>query len=128
MLDTVIGQEYRITFSLAGNPDGGPSIRTLKTSVTGSPDQTYSFTVGPEITRTNMGWQTFTYQFTASDIASLLTFTSATNPDTSYGPVLDNVSITAVPEPATWGMMILGFGLIGAAIRRRNMRTSVTFA
>ena len=26
----------------------------------------------------------------------------------------------AVPEPATWGMMLLGFGLIGAAARRRK--------
>lgn len=26
----------------------------------------------------------------------------------------------AVPEPATWAMMILGFGLVGAAIRRRK--------
>lgn len=25
----------------------------------------------------------------------------------------------AVPEPATWGMMVLGFGLIGRALRRR---------
>ena len=27
---------------------------------------------------------------------------------------------SAVPEPATWAMMIVGFGLAGAAIRRRN--------
>jgi hypothetical protein len=31
----------------------------------------------------------------------------------------------AVPEPATWGMMILGFGSIGGVMRRR--RTSVSF-
>lgn len=29
----------------------------------------------------------------------------------------------AVPEPATWAMMILGFGLVGAAIRRRKTAT-----
>ena len=28
--------------------------------------------------------------------------------------------LTAIPEPATWGMMILGFGLAGAALRRRR--------
>ena len=27
---------------------------------------------------------------------------------------------TAVPEPATWALMILGFGLAGAALRRRT--------
>jgi PEP-CTERM motif len=26
----------------------------------------------------------------------------------------------AVPEPATWGMMLFGFGLIGGTLRRRN--------
>lgn len=33
---------------------------------------------------------------------------------------------SAVPEPATWAMMIAGFGLAGAAIRRR--RSLVAFA
>lgn len=34
--------------------------------------------------------------------------------------------VGAVPEPATWGMMILGFGMAGATIRRR--RTAVVAA
>ena len=25
-----------------------------------------------------------------------------------------------VPEPATWGMMVLGFGMTGLAVRRRR--------
>lgn len=33
----------------------------------------------------------------------------------------------AVPEPATWAMMIGGFGLVGAASRRRA-RTSISFS
>lgn len=35
---------------------------------------------------------------------------------------VDNVSITttAVPEPASWALMITGFGLVGAAARRRR--------
>lgn len=32
---------------------------------------------------------------------------------------LDNVT-SAVPEPTTWGMMILGIGLVGGALRRRQ--------
>ena len=31
-----------------------------------------------------------------------------------------------VPEPATWAMMIAGFGLTGAAMRRRKLATAVT--
>jgi hypothetical protein len=34
---------------------------------------------------------------------------------------------SAVPEPATWAMMLGGFGLLGAASRRRR-RTTVTYA
>lgn len=33
----------------------------------------------------------------------------------------------SVPEPATWGLMILGFGLIGGALRRRQ-KVSVRYA
>ncbi len=46
------------------------------------------------------------------------------------GVLFDNLSFTtaAVPEPATWGMMILGFGMIGAASRSRKVKTSVKFA
>lgn len=35
-------------------------------------------------------------------------------------------TLAAVPEPATWGMLILGFAAIGAGMRRRT--TSVRFA
>jgi hypothetical protein len=39
----------------------------------------------------------------------------------------DNIAtVSAVPEPATWAMMITGFGLAGAAMRRR--RASLAFA
>ena len=34
-----------------------------------------------------------------------------------------------VPEPATWAMMMLGFGAMGASLRRRaKVRTAVTYA
>lgn len=41
-----------------------------------------------------------------------------------YAPVgLSEVRFSsAVPEPATWAMMIMGFGLAGAALRRRGGR------
>lgn len=40
---------------------------------------------------------------------------------------LDNVSISAVPEPASWALMITGFGLVGGAMRRRQA-VRVTYA
>lgn len=37
--------------------------------------------------------------------------------DGSYG---GNASFNPIPEPATWAMMIAGFGLIGVAMRKRQ--------
>ena len=37
-----------------------------------------------------------------------------------------SASTTAVPEPATWAMMIMGFGMVGGVMRRRS--TKVAFA
>jgi hypothetical protein len=31
------------------------------------------------------------------------------------------VTTAGIPEPASWAMLIAGFGLVGAASRRRNM-------
>ena len=42
---------------------------------------------------------------------------------TDYGVGLDNILLASdavIPEPATWAMMIAGFGLVGFAARRRR--------
>ena len=57
-------------------------------------------------------------------------FSLTTRYDIAFGAGFGNfngtANITAVPEPATWGMMIVGFGLMGGALRRRS--TKVAFA
>jgi hypothetical protein len=35
--------------------------------------------------------------------------------------------VSAVPEPASWVMMIAGFGLAGAALRWRKSSAQVSF-
>jgi hypothetical protein len=43
----------------------------------------------------------------------------------SYGEVLRGVSLSPTPEPATWLMLVVGFGAIGTAMRqRRNVNVS----
>lgn len=50
----------------------------------------------------------------------------ATSDQTAF---MDNVSIGAVPEPSTWVMLLMGFGLIGFALRRTQAAsTRVSFA
>ncbi|MBB5686423.1 PEPxxWA-CTERM sorting domain-containing protein [Sphingobium boeckii] len=38
------------------------------------------------------------------------------------------VSTAAVPEPATWAMMITGFGFIGSGMRRRSAKMAIALA
>jgi len=52
------------------------------------------------------------------------TFAISTTPQNNGPRPFDNYQITiaVVPEPASWAMMILGFGAIGYAVRRRTVR------
>jgi hypothetical protein len=43
--------------------------------------------------------------------------------------ILGTDAVAAVPEPACWALMILGFGMVGAGLRRRSLvvRSSIAF-
>jgi len=43
---------------------------------------------------------------------------------TGVGESLATISTAAIPEPATWGLMIMGFGGIGALVRNRRRQTA----
>jgi hypothetical protein len=43
-----------------------------------------------------------------------------TNFDDNHDDMIIRVTAMAVPEPASWAMLIAGFGLVGAASRRRR--------
>jgi choice-of-anchor C domain-containing protein len=120
--DTIFGQSYLVSFFLAGNPDGGTGAKLAVTSATGGPLQTDTFIVGAGNTRANMGWQAYSYRFKATGTSTTLSFSSATQ--TPYGPALDNVSVSAAPEPAQWALMLMGFGGLGAVMRAKR-RTAV---
>jgi len=88
---------------------------------------------GTGITYSNaLNWDVPFFDFSiyfTPDTAGTATFSitaDAANANVGAGPILDNVSLSiarqvsgAVPEPATWALMVLGFGTIGAAMRRR---------
>lgn len=64
--------------------------------------------------------QVFLGPFTAA-AGSTLTFRAVGTSD-SLGGYIDNITLTAVPEPASWALLILGFGVIGGALRRSAPR------
>lgn len=62
---------------------------------------------------------------TASVRASIDT---STRPEANFARFFLSAPVGAVPEPATWGMMMLGFGAVGYAMRRRaKVRTGISF-
>lgn len=52
-----------------------------------------------------------------------------TSTQNSFQATFDVASQGAVPEPATWAMMLLGFGFVGGAMRsRRRPKLTVSYA
>ena len=43
-----------------------------------------------------------------------------------FAPNSQSQLISAVPEPASWAMMLSGFALVGGIVRRRTPRNTVT--
>jgi hypothetical protein len=67
-------------------------------------------------------WRSHTISFTAVDSGMVKARFRSFSSD-GVGPLLDNVGLSVrggVPEPASWALMILGFGAAGAALRRRR--------
>ena len=119
---TVAGQQYRVNFFLGGNFEGAPAVKNVGVS-TGGAATNFTYT---STTPRFDGYAQYDYFFTATGAATNLTFASLDN--TAFGAVLDNVSIssvTSVPEPATWAMMIGGFGIVGGALRRRQSKLAL---
>lgn len=62
---------------------------------------------------------------------SFLVGTYALAPEYGYGTSLLSISqvTSAVPEPGTWSMLLLGIGALGFAMRRRqNVTTQLSYA
>jgi len=126
------GQQYKVTFDLAGNTDAGPTIKTLDVTASAG-SNAYAFSIAGH-DRNNMGWVTESFVFTADGASDLLSFSSAVfsggtgdNP-AAFGPALDNVSISATPLPSTWLMLLSAFAGLGFFAYRGAQKGSTTFA
>jgi choice-of-anchor C domain-containing protein len=124
IFDTIAGHTYQVEFWLSGNPAGLPITKTVEVDASGTGNNPLQFTfdVFAAQTYTNMGWGQHFYNFTAQDLSTTLTFASLISG--SYGPALDDVSITdtytppiGTPEPGV--LMLLLTGLIGVASARK---------
>jgi hypothetical protein len=65
---------------------------------------------------------TFTPALTGFSRYFFTTTTNSSVPNRGDGYRLRSLTVAAVPEPATWGMLLLGFGFIGFQMRRLRRR------
>lgn len=113
---------YSLSFWYSDRPNTGAATNGIDVLLNGASILSVLGGVGGGGT----SWSLKTINFDAAG-GETLSFAALGTSD-SYGGYIDDVSLTAaVPEPATWALMILGFGLVGGVMRRRGTATRVRY-
>jgi choice-of-anchor C domain-containing protein len=110
---------YKLSFYLSGNPDSALGVKSVQVAV-GDALQTFTYdtsTAGNSHGSMLYALQTLNFSTLG---ATTLSFTSLDASNSAFGPVIGGVSISAVPEPTTWALMLMGFGAVGYAVRRQR--------
>jgi hypothetical protein len=119
---TVVGQLYNVSFAYGRNVAGAPDPALATVSAGGHSFDVVAPNDGSFGSGHNMLWKTGGFSFTGT--GSPTTITLAAGNGGNGGVFFDKISVTdgagAVPEPQTWALMISGFGMMGAMLRRRR--------
>lgn len=114
VVSTTVGATYSLSFDYSARAGVSSASNPIKAFWNGVE---LVKATGNGIGKSGNNWVTLDFEVigTGND---KLTF-SAVGTSDSYGGSLDNVLLSAVPEPSTYGMMLAGLGLIGFTARRR---------
>lgn len=120
-------------FNLPGIPGNPPpaEARSVTFNMLNAAGVAYSSTGDfPTYDLSGNGENWFSGRTTNGDVIKSITFTlnpANSGVDSLKQVRLGGIAAAAVPEPATWAMLICGFGLVGLSMRRRE-KVSVTYA
>jgi choice-of-anchor C domain-containing protein len=117
-IPTVAGQTYWLSFWLAGNPDGGPVVKTLAVTVGADPSHIFTFdTTGK--TKTDMGWEHLGFSFTGPGGSTIITFAS-NDVASPWGPALADVRVPGPDFYTEFAVGLSGLGLLMFIRRKRQ--------
>ena len=106
---------------------GSPDVYNRLTVTTDR--NSYDFTAASLNFAVRDGNQAFSqyvqFAATAGETIRSLSFTNVPNVDAFE---VANFTVTAVPEPATWGLMLVGFGMVAGAARYRRRGAKVVYS
>ena len=114
---TVTGATYNVVFGLSSENLSGDETLTVAAG-SASIDYLLSPTGAGTFQRP---FTTEGFSFVATSSLTTLSFIHTFGPGGSNDPLIDGVSVTAVPEPETYAMLLAGLGLLGFMARRRKV-------
>ncbi len=123
-----VGSLYTVSFNYAGAQQVGFDGATNEGWQVGFGNQTQSTGLLANANHGFTGWNSASFNFIAGSSSQTLSFLAIGTGTQGAPPfaLLDGVTVTqGVPEPATWAMMMVGFGALGVMLRRRRRELTV---
>ncbi len=120
------GQQYTLSFYQAGAQQAWYRGDNWEGWTVSLGNDSFSTTVMNNADKGFTGWQQVTHTFTATGSSQVLSFLATGGPQ-GLPPMslLDGVSLTApVPEPEEWAMMMVGAGLVGFQVKRKQAKAT----